>query len=522
MPAARPRRRHRALAAALTALAAAVTACDESAPRDRSGGAPARRPAVRFTDVTAAAGVAQDKDSGMWGAAWGDYDRDLDPDLMLGRHFAHALLFENDGRRFRPAAGAGDVVDQFDRHGCAWGEANGDGRPDLYCTRGALEGTAAGPNYLAVQRGGRLLNEAKRRGARDKFGRGRSTNWLDFDGDGDLDLFVGNKRRPGHPDALLRNDGGRFRRVDWGLARGTSTISSSWSDWDRDGDPDLLALQYGDRAPIAYVNDGDRFRRAPLGVATARPWSSAAWGDFDGDGWTDVHLVGERGAVVARNRAGRFEVVHRMRLAQGRTSAWLDADNDADLDVVVAQGIPERLLPPDDAAIRVRDRPELLLRNDGGSFERVGGWSYRAALGGDTDSVSVADFDGDGRVDVLVTNGWAAANARATLLANRSRAQTWARVALSGPRANPWGYGARLVVRAGRMRYRREVTDGVTFRSQSDASLVHLGLAGARAARVRVEWPGGGADCVHVRAGATVRVRAGASPCARGGRRAGT
>ena len=120
-------------------------------------------------------------------------------------------------------------------------------------SRGAFVGMRAGPNHLLVQRGDRFVNLAADLGVRDKFGRGRSVNWLDFDGDGDLDLFVGNKRRDGHPDALFRNHGDGFARVDSAVSSaGTSTTGSSWSDWDRDGDPDLLVTQYGERPPRAW------------------------------------------------------------------------------------------------------------------------------------------------------------------------------------------------------------------------------------------------------------------------------
>lgn len=168
----------------------------------------------------------------------------------------------------------------------------------------------------------------------------------DIDGDGDLDLFVGFN---GAPNRLYRNDGGTFTEI-----------------------------------------------AATAGVADARATRAGAFGDFDGDGDADL-LVGfapgpEPVLRLYRNVAGRFEdhtLAAGLRVDSGavRQPVWVDVDADGDLDLFVA----------------MRDRANLLFRNDAGRFTEVA-----AALGlGDTRrSVGAvwADLDADGDLDLVVGN----------------------------------------------------------------------------------------------------------------------
>ncbi|MGH2702563.1 MAG: FG-GAP repeat domain-containing protein, partial [Actinomycetota bacterium] len=280
------------------------------------------RPSPRFDDVTRSAGLPTEPQR-TWGSVLLDYDRDGLADLLLNHHGRRSSLRPNEGGRFTKVRRAALPKGRMDRHGCAWGEANGDGRPDLYCTQGADRGRGSGPNQLLLQsRTG--LNRAPRYGVKDAFGRGRTINWMDFDSDGDLDLFVGNTYREGHPNVTFRNVGRRFSRVNIGLTRDLRTISSSWSDWDNDGDPDLLVLQYGTHGALAFENRRGHFSAVRLPFVSNRPWTSGAWSDFDADGRTDLQVVNERHSLILRNTGRSFRAVHRTSLNQGHTSEWFD------------------------------------------------------------------------------------------------------------------------------------------------------------------------------------------------------
>jgi FG-GAP-like repeat len=129
-----------------------------------------------------------------WGSAWNDYDFDGDTDFFLGRHASVPWLFRFEDGAFDRVQ-VPDLEPFVDRHQCTWGEANGDGDPDLYCVQGADLGFGTGPNQLFIQTSNGFQNRAFRFKVRDRFGRGRTANWLDYDGDGDLDIFVGNANR---------------------------------------------------------------------------------------------------------------------------------------------------------------------------------------------------------------------------------------------------------------------------------------------------------------------------------------
>lgn len=232
---------------------------------------------LRFSDVSESSGIGT-VPRNSWGSLIMDYDRDGDADLFVNRHAAPPILFRNGGESFVPVAEDSFYLEKMDRHGCAWGEANGDGRPDLYCTQGAVEGKGSGPNQLLIQTDSGFEDRAPRLGVENAYGRGRTINWIDYDSDGDLDIFLGNKHREGHPNVMFRNDGGAFRRARVGLSRELRTVSTSWSDWDSDGDPDLLVLQYEPHPAIAFENRGGRFAAVRIDRVTGRRWISGSWG----------------------------------------------------------------------------------------------------------------------------------------------------------------------------------------------------------------------------------------------------
>jgi hypothetical protein len=463
----------------------------------------------RFADVTQHVGIPINRYRS-WGATFLDYDDNGWPDALIGRHMTRPWFLTNmDGtftqRRIHDLADPPGDRTRYDRHSCAWGEANADGRLDLYCVSGAQEGNGTGPNQLLVQtRDGNLVNRASQYGVRDVFGRGRSANWLDFNRDGRLDIFVGNERRLSHPSVMLKRERRRhYARAAVGVADEFATNTSSWADWNRDGRPDLLVFVRGRVGTVAYRNSGRSFRTVRIPGVTGRPWTSGAWGDYNGDGWPDLAAMSEKRLVVLRNERGSFRRAYSLALSEGRVAAWFDAENDGDLDLFLVQGSP-----------RVSgggNRPDLLVVRDRRGFMPVRREMFEGPRSGGGESVATADYDRDGRVDLLVTNGSGKARERVELLQNRTDAGHWAAVELFGGRRNPLALGARVHVRADGLSYWRQITDGANFRSQSEVNPVHLGLGRARFARVRVVWPGGARSCFRVQAGTRVSVGRGRS-----------
>lgn len=461
---------------------------------------------IRFADASVGAGIDLSPKRS-WGSVWNDYDADGWPDLFVNRHFLRPVLFRNDRGSFRRLEGQdAPWEDRMDRHNCAWGEANGDGAVDLFCGQGGRRGRGAGPNALYLQDATHSLQDrAATVGVANPPARQRSANWLDHDSDGDLDLFLGNHLRSGFPNVLFVNEGGTFAGRSRGLAQELKSESSSWADWDNDGDPDLLLTQK-EGPTFAYRNEGGVFRRVRLDGVTGRDWTSGSWGDFDGDDRIDLSLVNERRSVLFRNMGGRFRAIHTVRGAENRSSVFFDADNDGDLDLFVVRGAPGL------GDVPGVDRRDLLLVNKVTGFEvikvRVSG-----PRGGNGDDVSAADYDRDGRVDLFITNGYKRSAGPFVLLRNVTKAQNWAGIDLIGPPANPQGIGARLTVGAGDSTYHRHMTDGVAFRGQTEVGYVHLGLGPASSAEVVIRWPGGTRDCLTAAAGRIIEAPVGSRPC---------
>jgi hypothetical protein len=445
----------------------------------------------RFPNVAARDGVQSD-DSRSWGATWNDFDSDGDADLFAGRHWRVPGFFINRGDHFTPYRKDRVFEKVADRHGCAWGEANGDGKPDLYCVQGADKGEGSGANQLFIQTADGFEERGEEFGVQDLFGRGRTVNWIDLDVDGDLDLFLGNHLRPGHPNVTFLNRGGHFDRVDVGLTEELSTIGSSWADWDRDGDNDLLLNQLEPNPTIAYENQGGTFVRTEIPLVTGKPWKSGAWGDYNGDGWPDLHLVSSDRSLVMQNRHGTFHPESDIGLSEGRMSAWLDLENDGDLDLYIVQGAASEDYQPVEGAL---DEPDLFLIRSRGGFIGPLRQSLRGQGRGNGDAVAVSDHDRDGRVDIFVSNGYFHSRGYSELLKNHSRAGNWIGIDLDGGPSNPQGIGVKVKVVTRTRTIWRQMTDGVAFRSQSEIGYFHIGISGNEVATMEIVWPDGTRDC---------------------------
>jgi hypothetical protein len=231
---------------------------------------------------------------------------------------------------------------------------------------------------------------------------GQANAWGDYDGDGDLDLFVGFR---GRLDRLYRNDNGTFTDVAlaMGLGDTSETRAAAWGDYDNDGDVDLyVGYSVNQTTPNKlYRNDGAKgfvnVARA-LGVADTGTTRQPAWIDLDGDDDLDLFVAWrDRPNSLYRNDGGTFtDVAKEIGLADPRKSVgavWFDLDADGDLDLFVANQEGD---------------PNGLFRNDGGKFTDiadsagVSGKGRSPVLGGV--GPAVADYDLDGDLDLFVAN----------------------------------------------------------------------------------------------------------------------
>lgn len=364
---------------------------------------------LQFRDVTAEVGLDQPHSAEIYragpgvqtgGAAVADFDGDGDDDVYLTRMGLPNLLYRNDAATFVDIAG----------------EVGVGGDPDQQST-GAI--------------------------------------WLDIDGDGRLDLLslgFGN-----HPHHLYQQYDNGFRDVSdlWGISTDSppneyaTTYSAAAADVDRDGRVDLLIadsepVRTSTATNMAQTPGGLPCHEEALAVHAAQPASPSRtrllrntgsgfedvtsgigtdlsmvvtftprFIDLNGDGWEDLVLAGDycTSRILLNDGAGAFDDVTRQSGAatdeNGMGAELFDADGDGVLDLFVT-GISYPTIdgscPVDDVAVGCTGN-RLYLSNGDGTFDdatdeygvRDGYWGWGAAAG---------DFNLDGRVDLMMTNGY--------------------------------------------------------------------------------------------------------------------
>jgi hypothetical protein len=252
-------------------------------------------PAPVFTDTGAGlTGVS----SGA--VAWGDYDQDGDLDIVLAGLDSSdsrvSKVYRNDG-----ASGFTDIGAALAgvSHGAVvWGDADGDGDLDILL----IGATSWDPSFNAVSKvyrndGMDSFSDAGA-GLAGLFAGGAA--WGDYDNDGDLDILITGREATGvwRASKLYRNDGASgFTEIAAGLLGLAGSVD--WGDFDNDGDLDILLAGGTQSSPYVasrvYRNDGDGTFTDINAPLTPLGGGSAAWGDYDNDGDLDILLAGGRG-----------------------------------------------------------------------------------------------------------------------------------------------------------------------------------------------------------------------------------
>jgi enediyne biosynthesis protein E4 len=500
------------------------------------------------------------------GAAFLDYDNDgwLDVFLVNGTRLDGLppgqtptnRLYRNDGKgAFR------DVTQQAGLTRTGWGQGvcvgdyDNDGNDDLFVSyygKNALYRNTGKGAFTEVGEKAGVANN------RTKWGSGCA--FLDYDRDGNLDLFVASyidfdpKTAPlpetgpclykgvmvacgppglaGGVNSLYRGNGdGTFTDVSAKsgvtTANGTYGLGVLVGDFDNNGWPDVYVAN--DSSPAALYRNNKDGTLTDVGVESGCAFSidgkpqagmGVSAGDYDRDGWLDIfktNFSGDTSTLYRNVGAAEFDDVT-FPAGIGSNTKWLgwgcgflDVDNDGWLDVFLVNGhvYPEVERLTTEAGYAQRKVLYRNLRN--GRFEDVS-----ARVGGAVVTPTPArgcafgDYDNDGDVDILINP----VNATPEFLrCDSSTKNSWIAVKAVGVKSNRSGIGARITCVTEDGKQIDEVRSGGSYYSQNDLR-VRFGLG--RTSKVRtleVRWPSGQVDVLtDVPVNRVLVVREGSSP----------
>lgn len=299
------------------------------------------------------------------GSSWGDYDNDGDMDVLVSVGNNNNRLYQNNGDLTFSLVGGPVSNDGGSTGAAVWGDYDNDGNLDLYVSNNPIPPVPAEPNFLYHNDGPpnytftKITTDAPVVNSNYTW----TSSWVDYDNDGDLDLHVPENRHL-NPDLFFENNGTPdanghfFTKVQPSFVTGEveSTGVASWMDYDNDCDPDIFMIKSG--------------RTHPSGGENNRMYHN----NFQESGALDFQRVTT--AALVNHLDKDFQ------------ASWGDYDNDGDMDVYLGNF----------------DAPNYLYRNEGDSlFTRI---TEGSPVEDNTPTLGSTwgDYDNDGDLDLFVSN----------------------------------------------------------------------------------------------------------------------
>lgn len=251
-----------------------------------------------------------------WGSSFGDFNNDGLVDLFIAAPQGFVLI--TDSSKFLLNIGNGNferidttaITDTMDAFTVpTWSDYDGDGDVDLFIGSGRVNGSLS-KDYLfdnnLVQGGSTLFSRNNSTPLGNDLHDGQVWNWIDFDNDGDLDGYLTNYQgngTSGYVNEMYRNDGAFFTKLnstdvgpivsDVGIS-----LSSTWGDFDNDGDLDCIVTNESNQKNTFYLSNVQqgstvftKMLNEPFVTSNGDHWCATS-GDYDNDGDLDLFISG--------------------------------------------------------------------------------------------------------------------------------------------------------------------------------------------------------------------------------------
>lgn len=376
------------------------------------------------------------------GASFADVDNDGDLDAVVVTYGRNGVgrknyFYRNNGNgtfTHEPANAIGIPLTYSEM--ANWIDLNNDQFLDAYITnsvvsRRNLYFENQGDGSFEIVTGQSITNETLA---------SRSINWIDYDGDGDCDLFVANENNANN--SLFRNDGpNNFTQItNLSITQnGKNSAGSSWADVDNDGDFDLFVANWDGQNNQLFINENGTF-------------------------------VEQANSAIAAETGSSFG------------SAFADVDNDGDLDLLVCN-----------AYFSGQETNSLFINDGAGTFTKDT-TSSLATHQGYTFGCAFGDYNNDGWLDVILANTLNE-NQSNSLFKNTGSGNSWIKIRCVGNPSNASAVGAKVRVRAtinGNEVWQTRQIEAASGYCSQNSYTTHFGLGNAtNVSEVSVVWPSG-------------------------------
>ena len=307
-----------------------------------------------------------------------------------------------------------------------------------------------------------------------------TASWGDYNKDGWLDLIVtnsaGNKRNN-----LYKNLGdGSFQEITSGpiVEDNDASRSIDWIDYDNDGDTDVFVTNENNQNNILYQNNNDdsftKVTNISI-VSTNKQSAGSSWADIDNDGDFDLFVAnyqGQNNELHINNNDGTFTEIENQEIVQESSwsfgSSFADADNDGDLDLFVCNAFGGE----EKNSFYINNGNGIFTKNESTELTSTDGWTFGCAWG---------DYNNDGFLDLLLAN-CKDDNQENGLFQNQGNDNNWFKLNLEGVQSNRSGIGSIIKLKAsinGNAIWQMRKVEGQSGYNSQNSLNQHFGLGKA-------------------------------------------